>query len=131
MKHITSIFILITSLLHIVFFKIESIDFMKLETLQRFSLTAEKAEVVKVWAYNQGFYNLFIAFGLLYGIYLLYRDDLNKAKPLLSTLLLIIVGAGIVLATSADGKIIAASIQAIPALIAFILLNLYSKTKNK
>ena len=104
---------------------------MKLETLQRFSLTAEKAEVVKVWAYNQGFYNLFIAFGLLYGIYLLYRDDLNKAKPLLSTLLLIIVGAGIVLATSADGKIIAASIQAIPALIAFILLNLYSKTKNK
>ncbi len=124
MEIVTYIFIGVTALLHIVFFKIESIDFMKTKTLKAFSLNEKSGEIVKPWAFNQGFYNLFLALGLIYSIYLLYSGLVEQGKVLAGFILLAITGAGVVLGLSSPKKRAAAAIQAGPALLAFIFLQL-------
>ncbi len=122
MNYITTLFILITAFLHILFFKLESIDFMKPTVLKKFGLNEESALNVKVWAFNQGFYNLFLSIGLLYSIYLLFTGNLKEGNILASFILLLITGAGATLYFSSPSKIIPATAQCLPALIGFILL---------
>lgn len=129
MNIVRNIFIFITASLHVLFFKLESIDFMKPETLLKFRLTPETAAHVEAWAFNQGFYNLFLAIGLFFTLFLIYKKDLIKAKILGSFILLTIIGAGCVLYFSVPGSIISAVTQALPALIAFILLRISPVTK--
>ena len=57
MRSLAKIFIALTGIFHILFFKMESIDFMKPEVFERFGLTLESASYVRIWAFNQGFYN--------------------------------------------------------------------------
>jgi len=116
-----TLFISITAILHVLFFKLESIDFMKARVLKRFGLTIEQGAVVKVWALNQGFYNLFLALGLGYSIYLLHGTHFESGKTLAQFILLSISGAGFVLLLSAPKKFPAALAQAVPALTAFLL----------
>jgi len=124
MKMIATVFMSLTALLHIFFFKLESIDFMKPEVLGRFGLTESAGAIVENWAYNQGFYNLFLAIGLIYAIVLYYRKKEVQARAIGEVISLIIVGAGVVLYISVPLKIIPAMIQAVPALLAFIFLKL-------
>jgi putative membrane protein len=121
MLNLASLFIAITALLHAFFFKLESLDFMKPRTLQRFQLTPQDASVVKIWAFNQGFYNLFLACGLAYALDLLHGGHPVEGKVLAQFILLAITGAGLVLGFSAPQKKVAAAVQALPALIGFVL----------
>jgi putative membrane protein len=113
-------FTLLTAILHCLFFKLESIDFMKTKVLRRFGLSEEQGAVVKVWAFNQGFYNLFLSLGLFYSIYLHHSGSTEQGILLARFILLTIVGAGMVLFVSAPKKYVAALVQAIPALFALI-----------
>ena len=54
--------------LHVYIFFIESIAFEKPSTLKVFGITAADAVIMKRWAYNQGFYNLFLAIGTAAGL---------------------------------------------------------------
>lgn len=89
---------------------------MKEKVLKRFGLTVEQAQYVKLWAFNQGFYNLFLAFGLFYSLWVADSHGLFLSRYLLA----FIVGAGLVLMASSPKKYVAALIQALPALIALI-----------
>ncbi|MGO4246097.1 DUF1304 domain-containing protein [Paenarthrobacter sp. RAF54_2] len=63
------IFALLAALLHVYIFTMESITWTKPATWKRFSVTSQAdAETTKPLAYNQGFYNLFLAIGALVGI---------------------------------------------------------------
>ena len=63
------IFALLAALLHVYIFMMESITWTKPATWKRFSVTSQAdAETTKPLAYNQGFYNLFLAIGALVGI---------------------------------------------------------------
>ncbi len=130
MKAVAITFMGITTLLHIFFFKLESIDFMKPEVLGRFGLTPAAGGYVKTWAYNQGFYNLFLAIGLIYAIFLYMRNDAIRARAVGGFISLMIVGAGVVLFISAPLKVIPALAQALPALLAFIFMTIDAK-RNK
>ena len=130
MKYITYFFLSLTALLHIAFFKLESIDFMQPEVLERFKLNETSGELVRVWAFNQGFYNLFLAIGLLYSQYLIYKKDYITGKSLANFILLTIVGAGCVLYFSAPNSRLGAVLQATPALIGFLSLNIFIKKLN-
>lgn len=121
MGTISIIFILLTGLFHCLFFKLESLDFMSPKGLKKFGLSQEEGEIAKVWAFNQGFYNLFLALGLFYSTYLLSTGAIETGKILASFILLTIVGAGVVLFLSTPKKL-PAIIQAVPALIGLILL---------
>ncbi len=58
---------------HVYIFWLESLAF---ETVGRkaFGVSAEDAAVMKPWAFNQGFYNLFLAIGVVAGLGLTNAD---------------------------------------------------------
>jgi putative membrane protein len=63
------IFAFIAALLHVYIFTMESITWTRPATWKRFSVTSQAdAETTRPLAYNQGFYNLFLAIGALIGI---------------------------------------------------------------
>jgi putative membrane protein len=111
---------ILTALLHCFFFKLESVDFMKTKVLRRFGLKEHEGAVVKIWAFNQGFYNLFLALGLFYALYLIQLANNSSGILLAQFILLTIFGAGLVLLISAPKKYVAAMMQAVPAAIGFI-----------
>lgn len=113
-------FSLFSALLHVFFFKLESIDFMKAKVLKRFGLNQTQGAIVKIWAFNQGFYNLFLALGLFYSIYVYQYGDASLGLFLARFVLLTITGAGLVLLFSSPKKYIAALTQSLPALIAWV-----------
>lgn len=128
MKFVSGTLILLSALIHLLFFKLESLDFMNPDILDRFGLDEVGAEYVRVWAFNQGFYNLFLALGLLVAFFLLYLAK-KWAQGLILALfiLMTMVGAGLVLYYSAPQKALAALIQSGPPLLAILSLALIKK----
>src|SRR5919112_4762952 len=60
---------LVAAAIHVGFFVLESILFMQPRVFRRFGLASEdEARVVRSFAYNQGFYNLFLAAGAIGGV---------------------------------------------------------------
>jgi putative membrane protein len=63
---------LVAAMLHVGFFYLESIAFRRPQTWARFGLASqEQADVVRPMAFNQGFYNLFLALGVIGGLVLI------------------------------------------------------------
>lgn len=115
------VFVSLAALLHILFFKIESLDFTKPIILKRFGLSRAQSEYVKIWAFNQGFYNLFLALGLVYALFLLFNGQAEQGIVLAQFILATLAGAGCVLLYSAPEKYPAALAQAVPALLGLII----------
>lgn len=59
----------LAGLLHIGIFYLEAVVFSRPKTYRRFLITSDQqAETIQPWAFNQGFYNLFLAIGTLTGV---------------------------------------------------------------
>lgn len=67
---VASVFAVLAALLHVLFFAYESVLFERPDVHARFQTRTEDVPAVKPWAYNQGFYNLFLAIGALVGVVL-------------------------------------------------------------
>ncbi|MGE0210033.1 MAG: DUF1304 domain-containing protein [Lysobacteraceae bacterium] len=62
-------FALLAALLHVLIFCMESLWFMRPKVHRRFGApTTADAEARRLFAFNQGFYNLFLAVGVLAGL---------------------------------------------------------------
>ncbi len=62
------VFVLLAALLHVYIFTMESITWTQPATWRRFSVASQAdADTTRPLAYNQGFYNLFLAAGALAG----------------------------------------------------------------
>jgi putative membrane protein len=71
MAIIGSILIAIAAVVHIAIFTMESVLWSKPSVWRRFGLRSQSdADTVRPMAYNQGFYNLFLAGGALVGLLL-------------------------------------------------------------
>ncbi|MET1000151.1 MAG: DUF1304 domain-containing protein [Marmoricola sp.] len=106
----------LAALLHVYIFVLESVRWEHPTTRRAFGTTEETAAITKPLAYNQGFYNLFLAVGLFVGIVLMpSRED--AAVALLAFGMGSMVAAATVLITSDSSKARAAVIQGLfPAL---------------
>lgn len=63
------VFALLAGLLHVFIFTMESVTWSRPETWKRFGVASQSdADTNKSMAFNQGFYNLFLAIGALAGI---------------------------------------------------------------
>jgi putative membrane protein len=63
------VFAFIAALLHVYIFTMESVTWTRPATWKRFGVASQAdAETTRPLAYNQGFYNLFLAVGALIGI---------------------------------------------------------------
>ncbi|RKH50298.1 DUF1304 domain-containing protein [Corallococcus sp. AB049A] len=73
MPLLAQVFAVIAALIHVLFFVMESIVFSKPKVWRRFGLKSQAdADVMKGMAFNQGFYNLFLALGVLVGVVLVH-----------------------------------------------------------
>ncbi|MFS1553025.1 DUF1304 domain-containing protein [Acinetobacter radioresistens] len=116
---IGQILIVLIALLHLYILVLEIFLWDKPSGLKAFGNTLEKARLTKVMAQNQGLYNGFLAAGLLWSLYAPESYALVLANFFLGCVLV----AGIYGGLTASKKII--YIQALPALVALIAVNLF------
>lgn len=68
------------ALVHVYIFVLESLLWRRPSTRRVFGVSSEAdAETLRPMAYNQGFYNLFLALGVIVGLLLLVSGDLGQA----------------------------------------------------
>lgn len=123
---IGSILIALSAIFHVYVFTLESITWRSPKTWKTFGLPSqEHAEIIAPMAYNQGFYNLFLALGAGVGLALLAINS-TIAHTLMLFSALSMVGAGVVLFCSVKTSRRAAIIQAGPPLfgVLFVILGL-------
>jgi len=115
--------VLLAALLHVWIFVLESIRWMHPATWRTFGVrTPEQAEVLRPMAYNQGFYNLFLAVGALAGLALLLWAGLPyAARALVLFTMASMTAAAVVLTTTGPGYLRPALIQGTLPLIGFVL----------
>jgi putative membrane protein len=110
---------LVAAAIHAWFFVLESVWFMRPSVHRRFGLATEAdARIVRSFAYNQGFYNLFLAVGGALGVARAAVGDPGNGVPIALFACGSMVAAGIVLVTHNPKFIRAAAIQVVPPLVA-------------
>src|SRR5256885_11019388 len=62
------LFALLAGVVHVLIFCMESLWWTSPTVRARFRHTAEQAEATRLFAFNQGFYNLFLAVGTIAGL---------------------------------------------------------------
>jgi putative membrane protein len=112
----------VAGVFHLFVFYLESLAWSVPSTWKRFKIPSqEHADIIRPMAFNQGFYNLFLALGIIAGFVLLPSRSTTGYTLLISSGLSM-VGAGVVLIGSVKGSSRAASMQALPPLIGIALL---------
>lgn len=116
------VFVVLAGLLHVAIFAMESLFFMHESIYSRFLIaTPEQAEIVSLFAYNQGWYNLFLAIAALSGAIFTSTLPKNVGASLYVYACLSMLGAALVLAFSAPDLLRAAIVQGIFPLVALVL----------
>ena len=89
---------LVAALIHAWFFVLESVQFEQPRVFGRFGIkSAEDAAIVRPMAFNQGFYNLFLALGILAGLGLVATGQVEAGRAVVLFACACMVGAGAVL----------------------------------
>ena len=123
---LATVFAALAALLHVYIFVMESVQWTQPKIWKRFGVRDQAAaDTTKPMAYNQGFYNLFLAIGTAIGLVLFWTgaDAAGEAagKALVLFSLGSMVAAALVLVTSGKGYARAAATQGTLPLIGFVL----------
>jgi len=120
---IGSIFAVLAALVHVVIFYFESIGWTKPAIWKRFGVASQAdADTVQPMAYNQGFYNLFLAVGAVGGVILLATDAAQAGYAVALFATLSMVAAATVLVTKNHKLARAAATQGLLPLVAVLFL---------
>ncbi|MEP6843443.1 MAG: DUF1304 domain-containing protein [Pseudolysinimonas sp.] len=121
---IGAIFVGIAGLIHVFIFLLESVLWNRPSTWKRFGVkTQDEAELLRPMAYNQGFYNVFLALGAGAGLVMLASSNVQQAGAALSIFVLLsMLLASIVLLFSNPKLARAAALQGAAPLIGLIFL---------
>jgi len=105
-------FALLAAALHVLIFCLESVWFMQPRVHKRFgAATTADAEARRLFAYNQGFYNLFLAVGILVGLALIhFRGNVIVGQTLVLFNCACMLSAGVVLFFSAGRQMLRAAV---------------------
>ena len=113
----------IAALIHVYFFVLESLWFMRPAVWARFGIESEEdAQVTRSFAYNQGFYNLFLAAGVGIAFALVALGDPVSGRAIALFACGSMIAAGVVLYLNNKGFLRAAAIQAVPPLVAVLAI---------
>ena len=116
------VFAALAALLHVYIFVMESLTWTSPRTRATFGTTAEEAETTKLLAFNQGFYNLFLAIVTAIGIVAICLGHNAVGAALIFAGVGSMLAAAAVLLASSPDKARAAVTQGAFPLIAVILL---------
>lgn len=112
----------LATLLHVYIFVMESLAWTSPRTRATFGTTAEEAETTKLLAFNQGFYNLFLAVVTVVGIIAISLGHNGVGAALVFAGAGSMAAAALVLVASSPDKARAALIQGTFPAIAVLLL---------
>ena len=112
---------LLAAAIHVWFFILESIVFTRPTVAARFGIkTPEQLAAVRPMAFNQGFYNLFLAIGIAAGVAQIAAGATIAGRSVVLFACLCMVWAGIVLLVTSPRLRQAALIQLVPPLVAIV-----------
>jgi putative membrane protein len=112
----------LAALLHVYIWVMESFLWTAPRTRAAFGTTPEEAEITKLLAYNQGFYNLFLAIVTIVGIVIGGFGHYSAACALIFAGTGSMLAAAVVLLASSPDKARAAVLQGTFPLLAIVLL---------
>jgi putative membrane protein len=118
----------LAALVHVYIFVIESLRFTSPSTMRAFGITSvQDAQTMRLWAFNQGFYNLFLAVIAVMGaVASVAAADNTTAHAIGRTLIWTAVGcmlaAAVVLVASDHSKVRGALVQGIFPLLTIVAL---------
>ena len=112
----------LAALIHVVIFAMESVLFPRPAVHGRFFVKAQDVEAVRPWAFNQGFYNLFLALGCLVGVILLHAGPDEAGRALIAMACGSMLAAALVLIGTDRRMIRGAALQGTLPLLTLILL---------
>ena len=122
MPLVAQVFAVLAAAFHVLFFILESITFTQPSVAKRFGLTSpEQIAAVRPMAYNQGFYNLFLALGIVAGLALVASGSTDAGRAIVLFACASMVGAGLVLLSTNRRFARSAAIQAVPPLVVIAL----------
>ncbi len=116
------VFAALAALLHVYIFTMESLTWTSPRTRAAFGTTPEEAETTKLLAFNQGFYNLFLAIATGVGILAVAFGHHAVGVTLVLTGVGSMASAAVVLVASARDKARAALTQGLFPAIAVVLV---------
>ena len=120
---VATLVVALAAALHVAIFVMESISWSRPTIWKRFGVDNQAdAETIRPMAYNQGFYNLFLAVGAITGIIFFGAGWREAGLALVVFTMACMVGAAIVLVSTGRRYIRAALIQGILPLIAVVLI---------
>ena len=107
----------LAAVIHVYIFYLESLAWTAPSTRRVFGTTAEQAEITRPLAFNQGFYNLFLAVAVVLGIVFIAAGSVTVGATLVFVGAGSMVAAGLVLVLSDRTKTRAALIQLVAPLL--------------
>lgn len=112
MNPTSQVFALLAAVLHVLIFCMESLWFMRPRVHKRFgAATTADAEARRLFAFNQGFYNLFLAIGIFVGLaFLNFGGNVIVGRTLVLFCCACMIGAGVVLFLSAGRRMLRAAV---------------------
>ena len=112
---------LLAAAIHVWFFVVESLLFGRPGVAARFGLrTDEQIAAVRPMAFNQGFYNLFLAIGIAAGIAQIAAGADVAGRAVVLFCCLCMLWAGIILLVTSRRFLQAALVQLVPPLVAIV-----------
>jgi putative membrane protein len=112
---------IVAALVHAWFFALESVLFDRPTVFRRFGIrSAADAAIVRPMAFNQGFYNLFLAAGITAGLVLIALGEVDAGRAIVLFACVSMIGAALVLVASNRRFATAAAIQGGPPLVAIL-----------
>lgn len=113
----------LAALVHVYIFVLESVRWRHPATWKVFGLRNQAdADTTAPLAYNQGFYNLFLAIGAAVGVVLLFTGPVAAGYALVFLAVGSMLAASIVLLSTGASRLRAAAVQGVLPLIAVVAL---------
>jgi putative membrane protein len=120
---LATVLVTLAAALHVGIFFMESVSWTRPAVWRRFGVASqEAADTVRPMAYNQGFYNLFLAIGAVVGLILYGVGQHAAGLALIIFATASMIAAAVVLVTTGRGYVRPAIIQGILPLIGLVLL---------
>ncbi|MFF3067734.1 DUF1304 domain-containing protein [Kitasatospora sp. NPDC057904] len=120
MNAVSQVFAMLAAAVHIIAWPLES--FLYGHPRVRFLLTGSTADApeVRVWRFNVGFYNLFLALGLVAGLVLLHTRHDTAGRAMITYVSTFMIAGGVILFVSEPKVWRGALAQALPPVVVLL-----------
>jgi putative membrane protein len=123
MNVFAQVFAGVAGLVHVLIFALESVRFPRDPKVQaNFRVAPEDVNAVRPWAFNQGFYNLFLAIGIFLGLVRIWAGDDAAGVALVGFACACMVGAAAVLVGTDRRMLRGALVQGVAPLLALVAI---------